>query len=454
MTPYLQDIKKIFNLSLPMITSQITRLLNGFIATIMIARLGTTHLAAMALGQTYYLIFFLFCMGVFFSTSILVGNHYAAKRKLDIEKTTAHSIIMALAFSIPVMILMRLGQHLFLLCGQSPAVVHLAQQYIDPITWAMPAFFISINLQQFLIGISRPKILNLFSLASLLFNILFFNLLIFGNLGFPRMGIAGAGLSIALSGWLSLFLTIGYIKLSKHVKDYELFAHIKNFSLKQLMIGINIGWPIGLTMVLEMIAGMVFVFLIGIISTAALAAYQVVWQLLLISLMIPVACSQAVAVITSQHLGANEEDQIRRSAFIAWALCLSLVLIFSLIFWTAPHTVVGLFLNREPHPSAATFHIAIVMLMITGLTQLFDSTRFMLNGCLRGMRDVQRPLYISVTGFWLINIPFAAIIVFALKLGVISLWWSTLAGLLTIVYLLFKRFLHKTKDFTKPLSAK
>ena len=179
MNPYLQDIRKIFNISLPLVVSQITRLLNGFIATLMIAKLGTTYLAAMALGQTYYLMFFLFCMGVFFSTSILVGNHFAAKRKSDIEKTTAHAIIMSIAFAAPVMILMHLGHYLFSLFGQNPVVIHIAQQYINAVSWGILPIFISVNLQQFLIGVSRPKILNLFSGLGLLLSICFFNVLIF-----------------------------------------------------------------------------------------------------------------------------------------------------------------------------------------------------------------------------------------------------------------------------------
>lgn len=447
MNPYLQDIRKIFNISLPMVVSQITRLLNGFIATLMIARLGTVHLAAMALGQTYYLVFFLFFMGVFFSTSILTGHHFAAKRKSDIENTTAHAIIMSIVFAVPVMILMHFGSYLFLLFGQNPTVVHIAQQYIDALSWGILPIFISINLQQFLIGVSRPKILNLFSVLGLLINLTLFNLFIFGNFGFPALGVAGAGYSISIAATIVMFINILYIKKSKGLKQYQLFAGIKNFSMERLMTAVNIGWPIGLTMVLEMIAGMIFVFFIGIISTEALAAYQVVWQLSLIALMIPVACSQAIAVVTSQHLGANEQHFIRRSTLITWGLCLSLVMLFSLTFWVAPHAVVGLFLNREHHASALTFHIAMTMLMITGFIQLFDSTRFILNGCLRGLRDVRAPMFISITGFWVIGIPLAAIVVFVLKLGVITLWLSTLVGLLMIVYLLLKRVLDKTSAF-------
>ena len=76
MTPTQSLTRQVIALSLPSSLSQLLRLATVFVATLMVARLGTLPLAANGLGYTLYLNLFLMFIGIAYAVSILVGREW------------------------------------------------------------------------------------------------------------------------------------------------------------------------------------------------------------------------------------------------------------------------------------------------------------------------------------------------------------------------------------------
>src|SRR3546814_19024740 len=69
---------------------------------------------------------------------------------------------------------------------------------------ALPATLVFRTIYALGTAVSRPKTVMIINLGSVAFKFLFNWIFMFGKLGIPAMGAAGAGLSTALVGWLTL----------------------------------------------------------------------------------------------------------------------------------------------------------------------------------------------------------------------------------------------------------
>ena len=64
------------------------------------------------------------------------------------------------------------------------------------------------------------------------------------------------------------------------------------------------------------------------------------------------------------------------------------------------------------------------------MLQIADSVRVICSAALRGLKDTQFPLYVSMISFWLIAFPLAYILGFPLHLGGVGIWWGLTIGLM------------------------
>ncbi|MGB1219787.1 MAG: MATE family efflux transporter, partial [Flavobacteriales bacterium] len=60
-------------------------------------------------------------------------------------------------------------------------------------------------------------------------------------------------------------------------------------------------------------------------------------------------------------------------------------------------------------------------------------------GALRGLKDVNRPTWISFFSYWIVGIPIAYALAFHYEWGVEGVWYGLFAGLTTSAVLLFVR---------------
>jgi len=441
----LNILKKIIKLSSPLILSQMLRLLTATIATIMVAKLGTHQLAAIGLGYTFYIMIMLFCIGVLFSVGIMVGHAYGAKNDHDLEQGIANGLWLACFLSIPVILLLYFGHYFFLITHQNLIIVNLTQGFLSPLTFGVLPLLAGATLQQLLLGISCTRVLNFFAITSVLLNTFFCYAFIFGQFGFPRLELAGVGYSISLSAWINFTVMLIYINYSPLLAKFNIMTSFLKHDLSIVPKLFLLGWPIGVTLIVEQLAFFILVIFIGMLSTIALAAYQIVDQFLLIALMIPVAISQATTILVSQSLGKGAFNEVRQTTLIAILFSLFLILFFSLLFWLMPSTLTGWFLQSRGHIDARIFYFSTTMLAITGIIQLCDAIRMIFSGALRGIRDVQVPLLISIIAFLGVDIPLATAVAFLLKWGAIAVWGVDFFGVGLATILLWWRFNKKTK---------
>ena len=434
--------KQVIGISVPNSISQILRMAPIFISTIIAAQLGTQSLAAMALAYTLYLNIVLFVTGINYGFGILVGKYVGANDPQQVSVLLKQSFWIALLLAIPITALLPVVQPFLLFLGQNPYTVALTQSYLNGLSYGIWALFIAIALQQFLLGIGHPKILNLFSTTGLIFCVISFYILVFGHFGFKPMGIRGIGVGMSISMILNLTLMLIYILSKSSIRKYLHSEHTWLLNLTTIKAIFKIGLPISINILTEIVALSILVIIIGHINHMALAAYQIVSQLMFIPLMFPFAINQACAIITSQCIGRKEGHYIKHITKVSNIIAIIPVATCSLLFLLIPTSLIHIFLQHQHLQSHRLIPLTTHMLMITAVLQLIDCVRLIGVGTLRGMHDVTKPLLYSVIGFCIINSLLALLIGFILHLGVLVLWLSTGTGIITATILVYKR-LHR-----------
>jgi MATE family multidrug resistance protein len=87
--------------------------------------------------------------------------------------------------------------------------------------------------------------------------------------------------------------------------------------------------------------------------------------------------------------------------------------------------------------------IAVLLIPIAALFQIFDGVQAVAAGALRGLGDTRYPALIAVICYWALCIPLAFFLTFRTDVGIQGPWWGLAAGLAVAGVLLSWRLAHK-----------
>ena len=132
--------------------------------------------------------------GTLSSINVLIAHKHGAKDEAGILLVVRDGFWLALLFALPTTLLFWNMSPVFLLLGQSPAIVLLSKAYLHAIAWGiLPTVIVLALFLEVMTGLGHARFILLFSILSVSLTIFFSYALIFGKFGFPALGIAGAG---------------------------------------------------------------------------------------------------------------------------------------------------------------------------------------------------------------------------------------------------------------------
>ena len=145
------------------------------------------------------------------------------------------------------------------------------------------------------------------------------------------------------------------------------------------------------------------------------------------------------------RLARKDGDAIARSGLAALGLTLAFALLSASAMIAAPRVLVSPFLAVDAPENVAAVGIAIAMLRIAAIFQIFDASQAMLANMLRGLHDARWPFVIALVGYWGIGAPVGVALGFATPLGGVGVWIGLATGLAAVALLLGARWLGKAR---------
>ena len=83
--------------------------------------------------------------------------------------------------------------------------------------------------------------------------------------------------------------------------------------------------------------------------------------------------------------------------------------------------------------------LAVLLMPIAGVFQVFDGLQVVAIGLLRGLGDTRVPMLVNIVGFWCIGMPASLWLGFGVGYGAVGLWWGLVAGLVMVATFLLVR---------------
>ncbi|MGX4694366.1 MATE family efflux transporter [Streptomyces sp. JNUCC 63] len=465
LTTLLRDSRALSVLAVPLILTQLAQVALTTTDTVMMGLLGTTELAA---GGLAIVIFNqIRTMGVGLVTS--VGNQVAAAaaRAEQAAQSTndaqepahpahdeARAVVRAslavatLAGLAGAVIMIFIGQLLTWL-GQDADVVRLTQHMLYALApGLLPCLWFQ-AVRQFTVGMRRPQALLQITLVSIGVNAGLNWVLIHGTFGLPRLGLTGVGIAtsaVHLLSFLALYIAARRDSTLAPLLTLDI-TRTDPAVLKRLL---GLGVPIALTYGSEAGFFSVTALMAGSFGPDALAAHTAVNQLVYIVFQVAVGLSHAASINVSRELELGNHDAARRIKNTALACAAAVMTCVGILYLTAPRLVLAPFLEAG---SSRALTIATHLLIVTAFLQFFDCAQNIGVGLLRGLHDTKSGFRITLIGYWVIGLPTAWLLAYALHLETVGIWLGLLTGLAATAILLLRRYNAALTATARPLTT-
>ncbi|MAZ78270.1 MAG: hypothetical protein CMF39_06285 [Legionellaceae bacterium] len=434
-----QALKVVSRVSLPLVLARIVSALNGFGGMLMMAQLGREALAAGALITAAFNTLMVIVWGMMFSVGVMVGRAHGAHEPKKIGRIMRAGVLLSIFISIPASILMWNLPPIFLWLHQPRQEVLLAREYFHPASFVVLPSLICVCFSQLAMAINHLRLVLLLSVASLFASLVLTYGFLFGHLGLPHLGIAGIAWANVIVWTVSFLIVALYFILNKQFKHYHLLhPDLKPlFPLMKRMV--KLGAPISAQFGGELAALGAMTLLMGLFGGQALAAQQIVVQIGLLVVMVPLGISQAAAILISQAMGAKKYFALRRLAHASLGLGIAAMTIAAIAYWLFPHALIWLYM-RGFHADPHVKHLAVLLFAVLGVSQFFDAFRNIITGALRGLHDTQKAMMIGIVAVWVIAIPVGAILAFILGMGPVGLPTGFIIGFAFASWVLLRRY--------------
>lgn len=438
------ELKETLRLGLPLALTQLAQIALETTDVMMMGHLGPEALAAGSLGLNLFFAALLMGVGVTAAVSPLVAQALGRRDPREARRAYRQGLWVAVAIGLPGMALLWNAEAILLALEQPAGPAADAGVYLFWVSFALiPILWCMVN-RALLAAFGRTSMVLAVSIAAIGVNVVLNYALMFGHWGAPRMELAGAGLATSIVAALQALVLFVHVTRARRVRLLRPLARLWRPDWSSFFAILRIGFPIGLTMVMEMGMFATAALLMGLISTDALAANQIAIQLASVTFMVPLGLAQAATVRVGLAVGRGDPASVLRAWQAALVGGLGFMAVAAAVFWFLPHWLVDVFLSEEAAggPVAA---LAVSFLAVAACFQLADATQVITSGALRGLKDTRGPMVIALTGFWAVGVPAGVLLAFGLDWGGIGIWWGLLSGLMVVATLLSLRFLNRAR---------
>jgi MATE family multidrug resistance protein len=310
--------------------------------------------------------------------------------------------------------------------------------------WCTAPWLLFQLLRNFVAALERPRIVLWLSLAGIGLNALLSWALIFGRLGLPALGLVGAGLGSTLTWWIMCGALVAVIAFDRQFRRFHLFGRWWRFDRDRTLAMARLGWPIGVTMALEMGVFALAAYFMGWIGAPAVAAHAVALQIAALTFMVPLGLGQAATVRVGLAFGRGDRDGVARAGWTAWVLGVAFMGVMALGMWGWPRVLVTQFLTDVP-ANAAPIALAVGFLKVAAAFQLVDGAQVIGAGMLRGLHDTRWPLIFALFGYWVVGLGIGAWLAFAADWQGFGIWVGLASGLAVVAALMLARWVLRDR---------
>lgn len=396
----LQEARQISRLALPMMIAQIAQVATAFVDTVMAGRVSTDDLAAVSLGASVFITFYVTLMGIVTALNPILAHQLGAGEHDKFKDTARQGLwfglligLLGAAMMVALEPALRLWLHL------PPEVTDKVMLFITGAAVGMPAAMTHRALHAYASSLGRPKAIMVVSLLALALNVPLNYILIHGLFGLPKLGGAGCGWATGIVFWFNCLALLAYVSWHRNFRQFRLLERLRGPDWRMYRGFLKLGVPIGLSFFVEVSLFSFIALLIAELGTVVVATHQSVLNFSSIIYMLPQSVATAMSVRVGHHVGAGDYRAARFSSGVGLLLGLSMAFCAMLV----------VLLFREPimrmyTPDPRVIAMGSTLLLFAAVYQLTDAAQTIASGALRGYKLTTVPMIIHILSFWCVGL--------------------------------------------------
>ncbi len=391
----------LIKLALPLMFIQICQASLGLVDTLLAGQYHYQDLAAVGLASNIWTPIAILITGIMYA---LVPKFSAADGQQDTQTSASlivlgkrnaaflslfgFCLVQVFAFAAP-----------YLISDQN--VASISKNYLHAVAFAVPGLTYMILYRFFNEGRGNMGPIALTGAMLLVVNSALNLVLVNGYLGFPQLGGVGCGIATAITTYCAL--TLLFLLSRRSLKALAPQANSTNpAKAKGLLLE---GLPIGIALILEVLALTALAFFASALGTKVVAAHQVAINIAMVVFMIPVAISSAATIQVSHYRGQSLPLESKRSGVAALTMA---------TLYGVAMTAMILTFGRQIAPwfSEDSEVVAIIssLILFIAMFQLVDAIQMVAAGILRGLEEFVKPLVTVLFVYWIVVIPISYLI--------------------------------------------
>lgn len=440
------ELRATLALAWPLILANLTQQIIQATDVLLMGRLGATQLAAATLALNLTFTFNIFLLGLITASSPMMATALGQRSNAVREvRRTFRAGLWLIAMAMPPywLLLWHVGD-LMRAFGQSAELAEQGQTFLRAYMWCTAPWLLFQLLRNFVSALQRPRIVLWLSLSGIGLNALLSWALIFGHFGLPRLGLVGGGVGSTLTWLIMCGALVAVATRERRFRRFHLFGNMWRFDGQRTIAMGRLGWPIGVTMALEMGVFALAAYFMGWIGAPAVAAHAVALQIAAITFMVPLGLGQAATVRVGLAFGRRDESGIARAGWTAWVIGVGFMGTMAVLMWAFPRELVTLFLEDVP-ANALVIGLAISFLQVAAAFQLVDAAQVIGAGMLRGLHDTRWPLLFALFGYWVVGLGIGAWLAFAADWKGVGIWVGLASGLAAVAILMLARWVLRDR---------
>ncbi len=434
------EIKKLFQLMLPILVTQFAQAGLGLIDTIMAGHLSPTDLAAIAVGVGLWIPIMLLFSGIMIATTPLVAEANGARDFNNIPTIARQSLWMAFMLGILAMLVLQLMPFLLPLFGVPENLQPKAGLFLHAIGLGMPAVTMYAALRGYSEALGYPRPVTAISLLALLVLVPLNMIFMYGLGPIPALGSAGCGFATSILQWLMLIALAGYIYKGRAYRKTQVFSQWEKFNPVWAKRILKLGFPIGLAIFFEVSIFSTGAIILSPLGETVVAAHQIAISVTSQLFMIPMSLAIALTIRVGMYYGEKNWHAMRKVQHLGLITATVFAVLTMLVMWIFRSEIVAVY-TRD----LAVTHMALYLILFAIAYQLIDAWQVSAAGCLRGMQDTKGPMWITLLAYWVIAFPVGIYLARFTSMGAAGVWTGLIVGLSVACVLLLLRLYMNNK---------
>jgi len=435
-----EELRALLSLAIPVVLSELGWMTMTIVDLIMVGRLGPDAIGAVGLGNAIYYAPSLFGIGLLLGLDTLVSQSWGAGRFDDCHRSLAQAMYIALAFTPLLMVSMLAAQWIFTGRGVDTTVAALTRSYVIILNWGTFPLLVYGGFRRYLQGVGRVRPVTFALISANLVNLAFNWIFIYGHFGFPALGVRGSAMSTVIARIYMAAVLVYAAWAHESGRGHALFTHWPAPDWSRIRALLQLGLPAASQVVLEVAAFGAATVMASHLTPIALATHEIVLSCAAYTYMVPLGISAAAAVAVGHAIGAGNPARARRAGTLAIGIGAGFMALMAILLLVMPEPIIHIW----THDRAVVTLGAHVLAIVAGF-QIFDGIQTVSTGALRGLGETRFPMLMNLMGYWVLGLPFGALLCFRLQWGLSGLWTGLTVSLILIALVLIARWLKDSR---------